>query len=298
VPDANFESYYGRPILKAPTWAALDIAGYLFLGGLAGASSVLAAGAQLTDRPALARSTKVTALLAISGSLVALVHDLGRPARFVNMLRIVKVSSPMSVGSWLLALYGPQAGVAATSSVTGKLPRVGKAATIGAAMFGPAVATYTAALVSDTAVPAWHDPYREMPFLFVGSASAAAGGMAVATVCLDQAAPARRALLIGGATELLVTEMISRRHPLSAEQLQRGVAGRFFGAARVLTALAVVVTGGFARRSRLAAVAGGLAAVAGSVCTRFAVFHAGVQSTRDPKYVVVPQRERLERGAN
>ena len=54
----TFTSYYGRPILKAPTWEAADIAGYLFLGGLAGASSILAAGAQLTGRPALARSAK------------------------------------------------------------------------------------------------------------------------------------------------------------------------------------------------------------------------------------------------
>ncbi|WP_369794434.1 NrfD/PsrC family molybdoenzyme membrane anchor subunit [Kutzneria sp. 744] len=83
----EFESYYGKPVVKAPVWSPLDIGGYLFLGGLAGASSVLAAGAELTARPGLARAGKIAALGAISASAAALVHDLGRPERFANMLR-------------------------------------------------------------------------------------------------------------------------------------------------------------------------------------------------------------------
>ncbi|MGW5372767.1 NrfD/PsrC family molybdoenzyme membrane anchor subunit, partial [Streptomyces sp. NPDC004011] len=61
VPDAELSSYYGKPVLNKPTWKALDIAGYLYLGGLAGASSLLAAGAQLGGRPALARPAKLGA---------------------------------------------------------------------------------------------------------------------------------------------------------------------------------------------------------------------------------------------
>ncbi len=113
VPEAEFSSYYGRPVVKEPTWAPLDIAGYLFLGGLAGASSTLAAGAQLSGRPGLARPLKLGAVGAISLSLVALVHDLGRPARFLNMLRVFKPTSPMSVGVWILSAYAPAAGAAA-----------------------------------------------------------------------------------------------------------------------------------------------------------------------------------------
>ena len=89
VPDAEFTSYYGRPVIKEPVWEVPDVPAYLFLGGLAGASSVLAAGAQLTGRPALARVAKSGAAAAISLSLAALVHDLGRPARFVNKVRVV-----------------------------------------------------------------------------------------------------------------------------------------------------------------------------------------------------------------
>ena len=168
VPRAEFTSYYGRPVIKAPVWAERDIAGYFFLGGLAGASSVLAAGAQATGRTSLARTAKAGAAVAIGGSLVALVHDLGRPARFLHMLRVVKVTSPMSIGTWIVSAYAPAAMAAAASDLTGRLPRVGAVATAAAAMTGPAVASYTAVLVADTAVPAWHDGHREMPFVFAG----------------------------------------------------------------------------------------------------------------------------------
>jgi hypothetical protein len=78
VPDAEFSSYYGRPVLKPPVWAELDIAGYLFTGGLAAGSALLAAGADLTGNPALRRHGRITATVAVTVSTVALVHDLGR----------------------------------------------------------------------------------------------------------------------------------------------------------------------------------------------------------------------------
>jgi len=76
VPDAKFSSYYGKPVINQPVWKAPDIAGYFYLGGLAGASSVLGLGAHITDRPALAKSCKLGALGAISLGTVGLVHDL------------------------------------------------------------------------------------------------------------------------------------------------------------------------------------------------------------------------------
>ncbi|CAN5661425.1 polysulfide reductase NrfD [soil metagenome] len=292
VPDAVFESYYGKPILKKPTWSELDIAGYLFLGGLAGGSSVLAAGAELTGRPQLARNAKLAALAAISGSLVALIHDLGRPARFVNMLRVFKPSSPMSMGTWILTAYGPQAGIAAVTSVTGLFPRTGRVATLGAALLGPAVASYTAALIADTAVPAWHDAHRELPFVFVGSAASAAGGFAVLTTRAAEAGPARRVLVVGTVAELAASEVMRRRMGLSAEALHSGRAGRLMTTAKTLSVTGAVVGGLFGRRSRIAAMVGGAAALAGSACTRFGIFAAGVASAEDPKYTTIPQRER------
>ena len=137
VPQAAQDSYYGRPIIKAPVWRAPEVAGYLFFGGLAGASSVLAGFAQLAGNHRQAKAAKIAAAGAIGLSGVALVADLGRPERFVNMLRVFKVTSPMSVGPWLISAFGGASAAAAACAVTGWLPRAGAAATAGAAVPGP-----------------------------------------------------------------------------------------------------------------------------------------------------------------
>ncbi|MDG9705257.1 NrfD/PsrC family molybdoenzyme membrane anchor subunit [Streptomyces sp. DH37] len=293
VPEAEFTSYYGMPILNRPTWKALDIAGYLFLGGLAGGSSLLAAGAHATGRRSLARSAKIGALGAISASTVALIHDLGRPERFYNMLRVAKPTSPMSVGSWILAGYGPLAGVAAATEVTGWFRRTGAAATAGAALLGPAVASYTAVLIADTAVPSWHEGYRELPFVFTGSGTAAAAGLGMLATPVEQAGPARRAAVLGAALELGATAVMTRRMGLAAEPLERGGAGALMRASKVLTTAGAAAGLLAAHRSRTAAALSGAALLAGSAALRFGVFRAGVASAEDPKYTVVPQRDRL-----
>jgi len=297
VPEAGFASYYGRPVLKETVWGP-DIPAYLFLGGLAGCSSALAAAAQLSGHPELARASKSGAAGAISLSMVALLHDLGRPARFVNMLRVLKVTSPMSVGTWILSAYTPLALGAAASAVTGKLPRAGLAATLPAAMLGTAVATYTSVLLCDTAVPAWHEGHREMPFLFAGSATAAAGGLGMLAVSPGQAAQAARFAMLGAAAELTVKRLLLRRlGPAAAEPYQKGRAGAMMRASEVLTAAGLAGTGlastGRAGKGRAAAALSGAALMAASALTRFGVFEAGRAGARDPKYTVGPQRQRL-----
>ncbi|MFL4946158.1 NrfD/PsrC family molybdoenzyme membrane anchor subunit [Streptomyces sp. MMS24-I31] len=295
VPDAQFSSYYGKPILNRPTWEPLDIAGYLYLGGLAGASSLLAAGGHATGRPELARVAKLGSAGAITLSLGALVHDLGRPARFVNMLRVFKPTSPMSVGSWLLAGYVPLTAAAAATDVAGRFRLVGAGATAAAAVLGPAVATYTAVLLSDTAVPSWHEGYRELPFAFAGSGASAAAGLALACVPCAQAGPAHRMAVLGAALELGAFQLMKRRMGLAAEPFEQGRPHMLLRAAELLTAGgAALAAAAGRRRSRGLAVAAGVALLSGSAALRFGVFHAGVDSAEDPKYTVVPQRERLE----
>jgi len=296
VPDAEFTSYYGRPVIKEPVWEAQDVAAYLFMGGLAGASSVLAASAQLSGYHRLARVAKVGALGAISLSTAALVHDLGRPGRFVNMLRVFKPSSPMSVGSWLLAGYGPVAGAAAVSEVTGILPRAGTAATLGAGLLGPAIATYTAALICDTAVPAWHAAYREMPYVFAGSAASAAGGLGLLATHPADAEPARNLAILGATVELIAKRQLVHRLARTegqslAEPYETGTTGAILRLAEFLTAgaLAGAVLG---RHSRAVSALAGASLLAASAMTRFGIFEAGMASARDPKYTIVPQRRR------
>lgn len=305
VPEAEFTSYYGRPVVKPAPWEH-DIAAYLFSGGLAAGSSLLAAGADLNHLPALRRSGRLAALGALGFSMAALVHDLGKPSRFLNMLRTVKLTSPMSVGTWLLSIYGPFAGVAAVSEALGMVPRekvrgplgllrgAGRPAGLLAGVTAPPVAAYTAVLLSDTATPSWHDAYKELPFVFVSSALAASGGLAMVTVPVGQAGPARRMAVGGAVVELLAEQQMERSMGLSAEPLHRGRAGTLMKAAKVLTAAGAAGTllGG---RSRVLSALSGAALMAGSACTRFGVFEAGMASAKDPKYTVVPQRERLDR---
>ncbi|WP_175420745.1 NrfD/PsrC family molybdoenzyme membrane anchor subunit [Streptomyces griseus] len=294
VPEAEFSSYYGRPILNRPRWKPLDIAGYLYLGGLAGASSLLAAGAHVTDRPALARTAKLGAAGAISLSLAALVHDLGRPARFVNMLRVFKPTSPMNIGSWLLAAYAPLTVVAAATDAAGRYRLTGAAATASAAVLGPAVATYTAVLLSDTAVPSWHEGYREMPFVFAGSAATAAAGLALACTPPGRSGPARRMAVLGAALELGAFRVMKRRMGQAAEPFAEGRPQTLVRASEILTAGGAALAGYAGGRGRAPAAVAGTALLAGSAALRFGVFHAGVVSAEDPRYTVVPQRERLD----
>lgn len=314
VPDATFTSYYGRPVLKASPWQE-DIPAYLFLGGLAAGSSLLGAGADLTDRPALRQAGRLAALTGITLGFAALVRDLGRPSRFVNMLRVAKPTSPMSVGTWLLSVYGPLAGVAGAAEIASALPpklgwaqrfvgRLGRPAGIGAAVVAPVVASYTAVLLADTATPAWHDAYHELPFVFAGSAAAASGGLGMMAVPVSEAGPARRMALAGAVGELAAERRMDESMGLAAEALHTGTPGRLMRASKAMTVAGVAAAAAVellskphasSRWARTASVAGGAALVAGSICARFAIFGAGQESARDPKYTVVPQRERLDR---
>jgi len=307
VPDAEFTSYYGRPIVKASPWEH-DIPAYLFLGGVAAGSSLLAAGADLTDRPALRRTGRIGAVTGLSLSMVALIHDLGRPERFHHMLRVAKPTSPMSVGTWILTAYGPFAGLAAVAELRGLLPRVLRDGVVGrllgpsarpaglvAAVLAPAVASYTAVLLSDTATPTWHAAHRHLPFVFVGSASAASGGLGMIGSPVAEAAPARRLAVGGAVLELAVEHKMEQAMGITAEPLHQGGAGRLMRLSKLLTLAGTAGTLLAGRHSRLAAAASGAALLAGSACLRFAVFEAGQDSARDPRYTVVPQRERRDR---
>jgi formate-dependent nitrite reductase membrane component NrfD len=308
VPPAEFTSYYGRPVVKASPWE-WDIAAYLFLGGVAGGSSLLGAGGDLTGRPALRRGGRLGALAGITLSMFFLVRDLDRPERFLNMLRVAKPTSPMSVGTWVLTTYGPFAGLAGAAELRPLLSRRLRASWVGqllgrsarpaglvAAAVAPAVASYTAVLLSNTATPTWREAHRHLPFVFVGSASAASGGLGMVTAPVDEAGPARRLAVGGALLELAVEHKMEQAMGITAEPLHQGTPGRLMALSKALTVTGALGAATVARRSRTGAVASGLALLGGSACLRFGVFEAGQHSARDPKYTIVPQRQRIERG--
>ena len=293
---ATRDSYYGRPVIKPPVWKP-DIAIYLFSGGLAGASATLAAAARRAGNDRLARSANLTAGVAVSVSPVLLIHDLGRPARFLNMLRVVKPTSPMNLGSWLLTAEGTASGIASACELLGVLPRLRNGAERIAGGLGPLLATYTGVLVADTAVPVWHEARHELPVLFAGGAAASAGAAGMLLTRPRDAGPARRLLLAGAAVEEVASAVMERRLGELGDPYRNGPAGRFARTARTLT-LAGATLGAVAGRRRTAAGIGGALTLAGALCRRFAVYEAGFQSARDPRATVEPQRRRLrERGA-
>jgi hypothetical protein len=292
VGKAEFRSYYGRPILKRPVWKWF-IPAYFFSGGLAGASSTLALGAQLTGNRELRRHSRVVSLAAIAASAGLLVADLGRPKRFANMLRVARPTSPMSVGSWLLAVFGPASGVAAATEVLGILPRVGDAAAVVAGALGPAVATYTGVLVADSAIPAWHEAGDHLPLLFAGGAAASAGGVALLFTSGGAAEPARRLALAGAGLELRVLQAMEQRLGLPGEPYHEGEAGRLGRLAKTMTMAGMAGLSLGRRRPAITRFGGALVTAAAAV-ERFAVYQAGIQSAADPRYVVAAQRLRLE----
>lgn len=315
VPDVDFTSYYGRPIVKPAPWED-EVAAYLFLGGLGAGSALLAAGAQFTGNEALRRSTRFAALASAGLGTVALIRDLGRPERFLYMLRTAKITSPMSVGSWILVSFSAGAGMAAAGEVDrlsgyrlplgplrAVVPFAEKAGGIFAGILAPGLAAYTAVLLTNTATPTWSGAREYLPFVFAGSASLAAGGLAMITTNTSAAGPARRLALAGTVVELVSDEVMRRTmDETEAEPLRAGEPGRMLTLSRGLAiagGAGVLLAGQAAARhwrgARAIAAVSGAALVASSALNRLGVFRAGMVSANDPRYTVEPQKRRLAR---
>jgi formate-dependent nitrite reductase membrane component NrfD len=290
-------TYYDRPVLKEPTWI-WAVPTYFYAGGTAGAAAALGAIAQLADREDLDGLVRRCRWVAAVGGGVGsglLVYDLGMPRRFLNMLRVFRPSSPMSVGSWVLATVTPAAaGAAVLSGTGGVLGGAGDAAGLVAGVGGLPLAGYTAVLLSTTAVPFWQSVRRSLPLLFMSSAVASAASvLELLDLTEREARIVRRYGIAGRVGELAAGLMVE--HDASevervGEPLKRGVAGALWRASKALTAasLALSLVPGRSKAPRKAAA---LLGTAGSLATRFAIFRAGKESAADPVATFRHQRE-------
>jgi DMSO reductase anchor subunit len=285
------DSYYGHPIVKEPTWS-WEIPVYFVTGGVSGISSGLSFAARVSGNQELARRAQLAAFATIAVSPPLLISDLGRPARFYNMLRLIKPSSPMSVGSWILSATGAATALSTLGMLTGRAPRLSFASSASAAALGLPLSTYTAVLISNTSVPIWHEARRHMPFLFATSSSAGAGALSTLLAPHAAAAPARRLAVIAAALELATSELMERHVGDLGEPLRRGRIGRMSTAAKLLAGAGAAVIGTLGRRNALAARSGAVLMLSGVMLTRWSIFRAGFESARDPKYTVEPQRRR------
>jgi hypothetical protein len=289
------DSYHGQPVIKEPIWT-WEIPCYFYTGGLAGASAGLAYLAEARGNDVLARRAWAAALAGGTLSPLLLSSDLGKPLRALNMFRMFKVTSPMSVGSWILLASGNAIGIATANAWLGMMPRLAKVARPAAALLGLPLSTYTAALVANTAVPVWHEARRELPVVFGSGAALSAGAAAMALTPLRDAAPARRLALVGAVLESSTKELMEQRLGEHGEPYKRGQAALFSNVARGCLAAGTALTLARGGRSRTGAIAAGTLLTIGALSARWSVFKAGFQSAADPKYVVGPQRDAIERG--
>lgn len=297
-PERADPTYYGRPMLNESVWS-WAIPAYYVAGGLAGSALVLAAAAQLRKSRARERLIRRCHWIALVGAGVSaglLIYDLGRPSRFLNMLRVFRPTSPMNIGAWILTGAGGYTSAALLLRTRrGVLGALGEAFGYVAGVFGLGLSTYTGVLVANTAVPVWQESRRMLPVLFGASAMSSLGS--VFALCVED--PQERALakafgVAGQAVELaagVAMEKQASSVPRVGRPFHRGLSGFLWRSAQVFTAagLAASLLPNFRGNRRI--LAGALTGL-GSLLTRFAVERAGTASARDARASFHLQRAR------
>lgn len=284
--------YFGRPVLKPPVWT-WEVPLYFFVGGLAGGAAVIAGVGAVAGAP---RALLLPALsLAALGALVSaglLVLDLGRPQRFLNMLRVFKPSSAMSVGAWILAGFGGATALALASALLHLGPVPFWLGAGPAALLGGLLATYTGVLIGVTTVPAWaaHDRALPVHFGMAGLGSAAAAITLVMGGAL--AAPLREVLLVASLAEVVMgLSVLLLRHGARDRALHTGRGAWLLHGGGVLT-------GPAAAALIVAHAPGALVAIlflAGALINRYGWVLAGKASSRDPEAGLAAARREPKR---
>src|SRR5207244_409545 len=194
----------------------------------------------------------------------------------------------------VLFISGGASNTAAALELLGVLRPVKWLAELTSFVTGPPLTTYTGTLLADTAIPVWHEARHELPWLFGASASSTAGAATALFLRPDEAGPARRLAVAAAAAELTCMELMQHRLGFVGEVYKKEAAGTLGRISKVCTAAGAALLASRAKRSRAALVGGSALLLAGGLTLRWSVFRAGFQSARDPRYTVVPQRERLE----
>jgi hypothetical protein len=296
-PMPETPTYYGLPIVKPPVWT-WEVPLYFFAGGAAGASSVIAITAQLAGAsPSLVRDARWIAAIGAAASGPLLILDLGRSERFLNMLRVFKPQSAMSIGAWTLTVFGTTSAVAAIAWERGRLARrvrarcprsqvIGDASAFAAALSGLVMATYTGVLLGATAIPVWAAHAKTLPIHFAASALASATAMLTLRGHDEQALNVLA--LAAAAFETYTGIEIESDPTIDSEPLRHGVTGtttRIGGFFSGPLPLVLRLIGIRSKRARRAAAASSLL---GSLITRVAWIEAGKASAADPRPLLRP----------
>ena len=278
-------TYYDRPMLKEPVWKWF-VPPYYYVGGAAGASLVLGAAAQLDRSGRLDDLVRRCHQAGIIGSLASaglLILDLGRPSRFLNMIRVFRPSSPMNMGAWILCAASP---AAISASFLAKRGWIGEVSGLISGLCGLGLATYTGVLVGNSAIPIWQESRRLLPVLFGASAMASAGSL---FDLFQEDREARRITYtfgaVGRVSELAAAIAIEKRlarAPAIVRPLKSGSSALLWKTAAALTAGSLIAAL-LPHRSRKKRIAAGVLGTLGSLTMRYAIHQAGVISARDPR---------------
>lgn len=309
-PTYQGTTYYDQPALKASHYGWL-VALYFWIGGIGGAGQVIAAIADWRrprESEALVRAARYLGLVSSLASALLLILDLHTPRRFYNMLRIVRTTSPLSIGSWVLTLFGAATGLAALGQAVADLGeqqlgrRLARWATLPAALSGAVMSVYTGAVLAATATPLWSVVPRLLPTLF-GASAVATATAALSLLSTGLGAPARlhhrleRLALLAGGVELvalLTTLRAWQRRGVDGPLRRPAMGGAFFGGALgagivapLLIHAAQLRTG---RRSQAAATLAALLTLAGGLALRTVLIFAGnASATRARDYFTITQ---------
>jgi hypothetical protein len=298
------QGYYGIPLLKQPQWTH-EIPVYFFVGGIAGASSVIGAIAHWTGKDEkIAHDAR---LVAAAGAIVSsglLISDLGRPSRFLAMLRMFKPQSPMSVGAWVLAGFGTFSGAAAMCQILadrygwGAFRVLGNATEGFSALFGLPFSNYTGVLIGATVIPVWNHNVKTLPFHF-GMSGLNAGVSVLELLGNDRSPALNRLGIAASALESYEGYNLEiTRDPTVNEPLKHGVSGWITRMGGILSGpvplalrIAAEVTGN--SKSRKLRRAAAVSSIAGSLLTRVGWVRAGHASAKDWR---LPLREKKHAG--
>jgi formate-dependent nitrite reductase membrane component NrfD len=278
------------PMMKPPVWT-WEIPLYFWFGGMAAGSSFVALAADLAGDERSARIARRVALGALAPSPALLIADLGRPERFVNMLRVFKPRSPMSMGAWALTLFANLAAAGVGADLLGRhraAKRIGAASALVGGYFG----SYTGVLLGATAVPVWARSRLLLGPIFVATGAltgAAACRLVLVAGGLPLGHPTREALgrveSAAMVAELALSELNGALLGDDARPLEEGRSGHAFRAAEWLarTGMALRIV-----RYRLGPGSHHVASVcylAAALCFRYAWVWAGPPSARDDEAV-------------
>ena len=293
-PIPRRSGYYGQPVVKPPVWTS-EIPIYFFIGGLAGMAAVIAFAGLIFHEIDLARTAMSLATIGAVLSPILLTIDLGRPRLFLNMLRVFKYKSPMSVGAWIVFAFGACVIPGLIALELGTRYSFGGGTdqflkifahllVIGSAFWGVLLATYTGVLLGVTAIPAWFLHRVLLPIHF-GSA-----GLGSATALLEllghRVAPLSALGFLAAAIETALWIWLEiDKHGAADRALHRGLPGWLIRGGEFLSGpLALIL-----RLANLVPLAA-ISFLFGALISRFGWIEAGKVSGRDPEAVFASQR--------